>query len=207
MPATKLSKLEREDHLERVAKLHNRGWGYGRIASELGCSKAQVQYDVNQLCKRYKKLQEIEVAAHRAQLAEQYRDVLQEMWDAFDASKTKKVLTQEVVKEDGREIILPTVVELPVNPDVRFMQVVTDCLEAFRKLQGADLDKGAPVNITNQQQINWEPSPIQGVTDVDAKLKELEELPDKPQIGLKELPNGEAKKLQQGDTSDTASNE
>jgi hypothetical protein len=203
MAATKLTKLEREQRLQVVAQMHNQGYNMRRIAEHFGDpDHTQVAYDLKVLKKRYQTLQQLAVTAHREEISDQYRAIFEEMWEAYRDSKTKKVIADEKVQDGTTVISTPTVLEVPVNPDVRFMQVATECLEAFRKLRGADLDKGASPIINNQQviQVDWEPASSQGVTEIDSKLEELEQLPDsgvplkgvpdKPQIGLKEIPKG-----------------
>src|SRR5260370_24870292 len=189
----KRSKLERQQRLHVVAEMHNRGYSQKAIAAQLGDpTSTQVEYDLKVLKKRYQNLQQLAVTAHREEISDQYRAIFEEMWEAYRESKTKKVIADEKVTEGTAVISTPVVVEVSVNPDPRFMGIAKGCLEAFRKLIGADLDKGAAPIINNQQvvQVDWEPTATQGVNEVDSKLEDLEQLPDKPQIGLKELPKG-----------------
>lgn len=81
------SALEREEHLERVSRLHAMGYTLVEIAADLGVSKVTVFHDVQLIKKRYR---ESQLEAHAALVREKLevlRHVRREAFAAWERSK------------------------------------------------------------------------------------------------------------------------
>lgn len=81
------SALEREEHLERVSRLHAMGYTLVEIAADLGVSKVTVFHDVQLIKKRYR---ESQLEAHAALVREKLevlRHVRREAYAAWERSK------------------------------------------------------------------------------------------------------------------------
>jgi len=85
--APKRTPTEREEALAEVAKWDRRGYSVRAIAAKMGVSHVQVVYDLKIVKQRYRDTVLEERAALVAQKIEQLREVRQEAWNAWEASK------------------------------------------------------------------------------------------------------------------------
>jgi DNA-binding Lrp family transcriptional regulator len=155
------SPLEREEHLEVIAKMDRRGYSQRRIAEMLGISQRQVGEDLKKLKKVYIESQIKERHEYVTEKLEQYREIREEAWLAWERSKEDFLRIQETHEQDPSAedathapYIYKTVRtregRLPAN---EYIRTVMSCLEAERDLLGLDAPKKLDMK---QLLIDWD---------------------------------------------------
>lgn len=190
------SALEREEHLERVSRLHAMGYTLVEIAADLNVSKVTVFHDVQLIKKRYR---ESQLEAHAALVREKLevlRHVRREAFAAWELSKldaTRRTTRQSpsvVVDLDGgkgtrrkgrrgsdptpdqlRDMFVSEITDVVEGrlPASEYLGVILKTLEQERALLG--LDEALKVNMSVAT-LNWSdlfppPRPAEPVQVVD----------------------------------------
>src|SRR5262249_29881981 len=159
--------------LAELARLDRRGYTEVEMARLLGVSPGQISYDKKKLVKRYQAAQQHERQVYVEEAVARLRDVLTEIWSAWDGSKTE---TRSVpAGKDGERIE----VTLPANPEAGYMRRLLEALDRIAELRGIAPDKAGTI-IQQLLQVDW--SEMAKPTDdlantIDAKLAEAESLP------------------------------
>lgn len=189
----KFTPTEREEHLFKVAKLDRKRWSQIRIAKELGVSQQQISYDLKVIKKRYKEAYLEDTHMRIYETRQQYNDLLEEIWDALEKSKSaaEKEVCEEYIDEDGEV----TGGKRTLSREGRILEpayagLITKILKDLRELDGLDPKKEP--SVVQQVAVNWDTMFIRSKVEdpFKDKLDALERL-ENSQIGLKELPSSQ----------------
>lgn len=184
----KLTTTQEEELLAEVARLDRRGYGQHAIARELrergivSVTQPMICQYLKRIRARYEEAQVINRAAYVSQLVENYRDIMQEAWSAWERSKSDResVTTEKAPPPppppesrlprgranrqggfNGRDEqaslrllreIVRTEGRLPAS---EYLGTVLKCLEAIRALLGLDQPAKSQVDMTVQT-LSWD---------------------------------------------------
>lgn len=195
----KFTKVEREEHLFKVAKLARKRWSQIRISKELGVSQQQISYDMKVIRKRYHDSYIQDQKARVEETRQQYNDLLEELWDAVEKSKrdAEKEICEEYLDEGGDV----TGGKRTHSREGRILEAaytsqISKILKDLRELDGLDPKKDTPLQQVN---ISWDAMFVRSpITDpFAAKIEALEKsilegnAREKAEIGLKEIPSSQ----------------
>lgn len=90
MAAPKRTKLEREEQLPEIQRLHNRGYSTREIAAKLGLSHVAIIRDLTEIADRYRREANIERGVEVKQRIAGLREVRKEAWEAWEKSKENR---------------------------------------------------------------------------------------------------------------------
>ncbi len=91
----RFTETEREDRLCKVARLDRRGWSQSDIARECLVTQQTVSNDLKEIRQRYKVDMLAEHDEMVAQTVAEYREIISELWAAWERSKEDAVKTVE----------------------------------------------------------------------------------------------------------------
>lgn len=133
---------QREADFERIGQMDRQGYTQTAIASVIGSSQAQVNYDLRIIRKRYAEFLVLKRKVVTAQKVEEYRDIRREAWEAYQKSKEpliEEIEEQTITATGGyTKITNKTKQRLP---DAAYLRIIADCLAAEREMQGIDAPK------------------------------------------------------------------
>jgi hypothetical protein len=153
MPAPKArTKLEREEHLARVAKLHMRGLTQHVVAKETGRSQGQICKDIKLIESRWLEEQLRSMGVIKARLSATLQQLASEAWDEWSATKDPRHFANALASvRDLRALIgadapRKTQAEISGSLEVRHVDELTDeDLDAIARGDYTDDEDGTPV--------------------------------------------------------------
>jgi hypothetical protein len=160
VPPNQRTPMQKEIDRTELARLLRRGYSLAEAAKQLGLNAGIVERDWIRMLKDLRNRRANDAQEKVDVILEEYAEIKKEAWDAWDKSKKpfQKVMKEQTtsgkkhlsVDSDGDEIVdknnpdtmerVQTTVEWQCG-DPRFLQVVANCLEAERELQGLNPPK------------------------------------------------------------------
>ena len=140
---------QRASDREQMRERYLRGETQAMIASALGVSRQQVQYDLALLQKAWRKSGIRSFDDQKAEQLAKIDELERTYWDAWEASrKDREIATQRQRANGDKEIMLR---KEGSAGDPRFLDGVMTCIERRCKLLGLDAPTRATITFTREQ--------------------------------------------------------
>ena len=151
MAAPKRNKLQREQDLSVLTKLYFKKVPQVEIAKQLGISQGQVSQDLKKLVKKWEESNLHQIDRFKAEQLDRINTIEEEMWDAWELSKTtaKKIhtksksgkfikdpLTKSVQPDEGEFWRAGMTEEETRGGDMQYMNGVMWCCQERAKILG-----------------------------------------------------------------------
>jgi len=151
MAAPKRDKLQREQDLHTLQKLYHKGVPQGEIAKQLKISQGQVSQDLKKLIIRWEQTNLHQIDRYKAEQLDRINMIEEEMWDAWELSKTtakrihsktksgrfiKDPLTRTVEPDDGEYWRAGVTEEETRGGDMQYMNGIMWCCQERAKIIG-----------------------------------------------------------------------
>jgi transposase len=196
----RFTKTERERAKLRAAELDRRGWTTRQIAAELGVDHSMVCRYLQSIRKEYKQRQQETTEEKMAYKRDQLRDVLREAMIGWDWSKGEAVeslaeqVTRRVQQLSKMSLPIPDhfTLEFKFTPDNNFLRTALEVLRSEMLMDG--LTKEQATTMVQQVVLDWSSMVGDGSMpkdEIGEELKKVEQITPRPQVGLKELKNGD----------------
>jgi hypothetical protein len=149
MPANTRTDEQRAADREQMRAMYLRGDTQAAIAAALGLSRPQVQYDLAQLQRAWRKSGIRSFDDQKAEQLAKIDELERTYWDAWEASrKDREIATQRQRANGDKEIMLRKEGQAG---DPRFLDGVMSCIERRCKLLGLDAPTRQTITLTREQ--------------------------------------------------------
>jgi predicted transcriptional regulator len=158
MPAAKRTPVERNRDLKLTAEMYIRGKTQYEIASELGISQSQVNYDLKAIQAQWRESTTMNLDEAKAKELARLDELEREFWAAWEASKGERTQARQEKNNSGATVKASMMKEQrDGNP--AFLNGVLSCIDRRCKLLGLDAPTkseltgkdGGPIRTENTQ--------------------------------------------------------
>lgn len=153
MAAKRRTPFERECDLKRIADLYLKGKTQAAIGAELGYSQQQIDYDLNEVKRRWREDTSINFDEAKQQELAKVDALERTYWDAWERSLEEKVKTR-TEKQTGKDGGKASVEKESLLGNPAYLAGVMNCIERRCKMLGLDApQKIAPTTPDGKESI------------------------------------------------------
>ena len=172
------------DRRKRVAEMYMAGSGQWEIARTIGIERETVFLDLGYIRKAWLEKMVGDFDSRKAEELAKIDHIERRMWESYDRSCGEDQVTrtkEKYTSAEGNEAYKNVVTKRKTPGNTKYIEKIQWCIELRCKIFGIIKDEKRESVNNNIVQIQWDQVVGKsGADDINAFLKQLEELPDAP---------------------------